>query len=281
MQIEGWKYYNHAAVPTVAPHEKPDLTPLNNGTIWRIGKRITLLARWTDNFDCGFETSWWYVIKDTPFDIAALKSKRRYEIRKGRKNFEVEKINPKDVVDDIYRCACKAFQEYPKKYRPTVTLDKVAKDIDDGGEGWVFFGARNRYGELSGYAYLIEHCRYAEFVALKTDPDEEKNGINAALVDAIMTYYNEKLSADNSFYICDGMRSTRHETHFQDYLEKYFDFRKAFCNFHIRLRFFVKVTLYILRPFKRIMNKSENRIVYNMVSLMNMVDIANEGLTDA
>ena len=25
MRIEGWKYYNHAAIPTTAPHEMPDL----------------------------------------------------------------------------------------------------------------------------------------------------------------------------------------------------------------------------------------------------------------
>lgn len=41
------------------------------------------LARWTSSFDCGHETNWWYVIKDTPFDINELKKKRRYEIRKG------------------------------------------------------------------------------------------------------------------------------------------------------------------------------------------------------
>ncbi len=35
--IEGWKYYNHAAIPTAAPHEEVNLEPLNNGSIWQIG----------------------------------------------------------------------------------------------------------------------------------------------------------------------------------------------------------------------------------------------------
>lgn len=95
--------------------------------------------------------------------------------------------------------------------------DKIAKDLDEGGEGWVFFGTRNQYGEFSGYAYLID----AEFVDLN-QIQMKKNGINATLVEAIMTYYDKKLNADNIFYICDGMRSTRRATHFQDYLEKYF-----------------------------------------------------------
>ena len=32
--IEGWKYYNHAAIPTCAPHEKPDISVIENGLVW-------------------------------------------------------------------------------------------------------------------------------------------------------------------------------------------------------------------------------------------------------
>ena len=82
MRINGWEYYNHAAVPTVAPHEEPNLQPVEDNSIWKIDGGMPLLARWTTDFDCGSETNWWYVIKDTPFDINALKSKRRYEIKR-------------------------------------------------------------------------------------------------------------------------------------------------------------------------------------------------------
>lgn len=37
MEIDGWKYYNHAAIPTTAPHEEPDLLPVKNGQVWKIG----------------------------------------------------------------------------------------------------------------------------------------------------------------------------------------------------------------------------------------------------
>ena len=37
MQVNGWKYYNHAAVPTSAPHEIPDVSPITDGSIWKIG----------------------------------------------------------------------------------------------------------------------------------------------------------------------------------------------------------------------------------------------------
>ena len=33
--IEGWRYYNHAAIPTTAPHEEPDTSSVVDGTIWK------------------------------------------------------------------------------------------------------------------------------------------------------------------------------------------------------------------------------------------------------
>ena len=69
---------------------------LNPLIINNFGTRIkkALFARWTSEFDCGYETNWWYVIKDKEFDLSALKSNYRYKINKGNKNFDVRVINP-------------------------------------------------------------------------------------------------------------------------------------------------------------------------------------------
>ncbi len=37
MKIEGWKYYNHAMMPTTIPKEMPDMHPLESGEIWNMG----------------------------------------------------------------------------------------------------------------------------------------------------------------------------------------------------------------------------------------------------
>lgn len=44
MSIKDWKYYNHAAIPTTPPHEIPDLSPIEDGTIWSdlAGEKIFL-----------------------------------------------------------------------------------------------------------------------------------------------------------------------------------------------------------------------------------------------
>lgn len=42
MKIDGWKYYNHAAIPTTAPHEEPNMIPINDGSIWKIRGGVLL-----------------------------------------------------------------------------------------------------------------------------------------------------------------------------------------------------------------------------------------------
>lgn len=37
MNIEGWRYYNHAVLPSSAPNVEVNMEPLLNSTIWKIG----------------------------------------------------------------------------------------------------------------------------------------------------------------------------------------------------------------------------------------------------
>lgn len=267
MNIEGWKYYNHAAIPACAPHETPAMDSIADGSIWRI-RGFPLFARWTSNWDCGYETNWWYVIKDEPFDISALKSKRRYEINKGNKNFEIKIINPYDCADDLYRVTIEALSAWPEKYRPKINRGKWSVE---GWEKYVIFGA---YGInkkiLEGYA-IVEDCQsYASFSVLRTNPKSEKLGINAAIVYGILQYFSKRFNG--SFYICDGERSIRHETAFQDYLEKYFELRKAYCKLNIKYRMGFGVAVRFLFPFRKIL-KGKTSIGSSIIAVLKMEEI--------
>lgn len=275
MKVKGWKYYNHAAVPTTSPHEKVDTSAIENGQVWKIGGR-PLLARWITDFDCGHETNWWYVIKDEPFDIENLKSKRRYEIKKGIKNFEVRHINPADYKDEIYKVQVAAFSAYPEKYRPTIVEEDFKKQIDKWNEYDIFGAFHKETEELVGYALLSNiNDKFVAFNVLKTNPEHEKHAVNAALVHGLMDYYKEFLSAGG--IISDGARSINHETHFQDYLEKYFCFRKAYCHLNIKYNPKVGWLIKMLYPFKRILLKVDGiRIVHLVNAVLKMEEIVRK-----
>lgn len=236
------------------------------------GGGISLLARWTTDFDCGKETNWWYVIADKPFNLQSLKAKRRYEINKGLNNFEVHKINPIDYAEDIYEVQIAAFAAYPEKYRPTVDHDSFIENVLHWQEENVYGAFHKESGKLCGYSYITIKPSFINFDVLKTIPYYEKFGLNAALVYRLVDDYNELLS--NGGFICDGERSINHETAFQDYLEKYFNFRKAYCTLNIaynpKIKWLVK-TLYL---FRKVLLKLDNiNIIHLVNALLKMEDI--------
>lgn len=111
MNIEGWNLYNHAAVPRCAPHENPDLRPIEDGSVWKEG---AWLASFTTDFDCEQPTPYWYVVKDGPFDINELTTKYRHEIRRALKKVEVRMIAASECPEDLYEVYHAAYQKYTK-----------------------------------------------------------------------------------------------------------------------------------------------------------------------
>ena len=252
MMPEGWRYYNHAAIPTCAPHETPDITPVDNGLVFRSGEGQVLFARWSSDWDLNHPTGWWYVIKDTPFDIMALKSNRRGPIRKGQKHFDVRTIDPEQYRDDLFRVTLKAYEGWPEKYRPIVTKEAFIQSIYAWNNQKVYGAFSKTDGALYGYFVMKEHEKYAAGSLLRSDPEQERFGINAAIMAGILEDMNDKFG--DGFYFSNGERAIRHETNFQDYLEKNFGFRKAYCTLNIRYRAGFGLLVKILYPFRRLFN---------------------------
>ncbi len=234
-----------------------------SGKVWGGGE--PLLARWTTDWDCGYETNWWYVIKDEPFDINSLKSKNRYYVNKGCKYFDVKLIDPRDYKEQLYNVQVAAFSAYPKKYRPTVDRDAFLSSIDEWEKCDVFGAFYKETAELEGYVLMTKnYSQYYGFAVQKTNPQYEKLQINAALVKGVMDYYEDFLSSGG--IICDGERSISHETHFQDYLEKYFGFRKAYCHLHVAYNPKIKWAVKLLYPFRKLLH------VFDMLGFVHMIN---------
>lgn len=257
----------------------PDLTPVISGDIWKM-KGSPLLARWTTDFDCGYETNWWYIIKDRPFDIKALKAKRRYEINKGIKNFDVKPIEPKKYAEELCDVQIAAYSGYPEKYRPTVDRRAFVSFVKSlkNWSGLVCVGAFSREtAKLCGYALLSkESVNYVYFKFMRTDPKWEKFGVNAALVEGVLREFDSFLA--NGGYICDGARSINHETAFQDYLEKYFEFRKAYCKLHVIYNPKLKWVIRLLFPIRGLLSKLDRiGVIHSINSVLKMEDICRNG----
>ncbi|MDD4376713.1 MAG: hypothetical protein PHH48_00975 [Eubacteriales bacterium] len=272
---EGWRYYNHAMLPSTPPHESVNMKPIEDGSIWNIEGYRPLLARWTTDFDCGYETEWWYCILDKPFDLSNIKAKRRYEINKGLKKFYVKKINPREYKEAIYNVQIEAYKAYPDKYRPNIDRNNVFCDIDSW-EVYAYYGVfKIEDNSFCGYSLINRDGKYMYYAIHKVIPQYERDGINAALVYGFLEDQKDFLSEGG--YICDGSRNIIHETGFQDYLEKYFLFRKAYCKLNIKYRFPLNLIIKITYPLKKILKKLDNnKTVHLLNGLLAMEEVANK-----
>ena len=188
-----WHYYNHALIPNTHLRDELDANELNNKHLWK-QKPKPLLARWTTDFDCGYETNWWYCIKDNKFDINSVKAKIRYYIKKGISNFDVKIIDSSKYKEELYKVQVAAFSAYPDTYRPAVEKENFLKGTSAWSEKYVVFGAfEKENGTLQGYSLCHEHDRFVELNVQKTNPAYEKLQINAALVNEICEVLQRKV----------------------------------------------------------------------------------------
>lgn len=266
MYLNGWKYYKHIIVPISPPNIEANLTLIHNEKLWKQLSPQIILARWTTEWDRDEKSNWWYVIKDTPFDLTKVKSKRRYEINKGLRNFTVKPIDPTLYKEALYSIQIDAYADYPKKYRPVVNKEIFLNEIDNWKKVGVVIGAFSKDDNcLCGYARIIEVGNdFIEFSVLKTKPAYEKKNINHAIVFEMLHYYAEFLS--HGGIISDGSRNISHETNFQEFLIKYFSFRKAYCILNVKYNAKYKLLIKVLFFFRSILKRMDHISVFHKIN---------------
>jgi hypothetical protein len=246
-----WQYYNHALLPTTAPHEEADVAALGNPETWKPkGGGHPLFARWTSHFDCGYETGWYHCILDKPFDISALKSKKRHQINLGIQNFDVRIINPNIYAEQIHNVFLSAWQTYTGTGKLSVNKNTYCSNVKNW-QGIVFGAFLKNKDELVAWMRVHRNAMYIDMISSKTIPEFERLHVNASLVYGVCEYFKDDLA--NGKYLCNGERNIYHPTNRQAYLEKYFGFRKAYSLLHLHYAPYIRPFIRILYPFRKIL----------------------------
>lgn len=278
--IKGWTYYNHALRPNVLLHEKADVSGIDNPDFWKfenfVCEKIPLFARWITDFDCGYETSWWNVILDKPFNIETLKSKRRYEIKKGDKFFYVHLLDYSENIEEIYSVYKLSLRGVPKHIQAITDSREYFENLFNDLEHSHIFGAYFKENDkLEGFAIFRKYGRYIGFNSLKVNTDAEKYNVNFALINYALDYFKEELS--NGCYIDDGARPILHTTtQFQEFLEKYFGFRKAYSHLHVKYRPGLGIIVKCLFPFRSFFKHTKNKYFQEIYGILLQEEFAND-----
>lgn len=236
-------------------------------------------AQYITAFDVEDPTEWWFTIKDDEYDLSKLKAQERRNVKIFSKYCYAKIINPIDYKNELFECYKKSFEAYPEKYRPKFfVFEKFIDSINE----WqntdiyrLYAAFSNEENLLIGFTVTERKERYVKLVSQKTNPEYEKYRSNAALVDCMLNDWNEQLKS-GEVVITNGSRSIKHETNFNAYLEKYFGFRKAYAKLHVVYRFPFGIIVKLLKPFKKIFEKSSNPFLYNIYCVLKMDSFAGK-----
>jgi hypothetical protein len=231
------------------------------------------MARYTTDFDCKFETPWYYVVRDSPIDLKELGGTNRYNINHGFKYFYVKNIdNNIENVNELYRIYKKASERYAN----FVAVDEhdFINNTMNSFETNVYYGVYYKETDLlCGYASIKEKDNVAAFNTMKLDQEYFRFGLSYVLIFSIVDVY---LTQKQFKYIHNGERSIRHDTEMQDFLIKRLGFRKAYANLHVKYKFLFNLVIKTCYPFRGVFNKLPGIVFHNIGSLLLQEKIARE-----
>ena len=233
------------------------------------GGGIPLLARWTTDWDCGHETNWWYCIKDTPVVLEDLDKQSRKNIRKGLKNCDVRMVESTRYAEQLYECYKQAWLHYKNVGEPTLKEVFIRNCDSDTLTYWAAF--EKECGKLIGYITVSEHETYAEIHTAKFYPEYQHLQVSAAMYYTVLNYYLEK---ENIQFVSSGSRNINHTTQTQDYKERTFGYRKAYCKLHIEYNPQIKWIINLAYPFRNLLKYFDGiRSAHLLNSVLKMEEI--------
>lgn len=260
-----WSLYNGALVPDAPPHIEIKLSREQAKFLLRKSKAYFL--RWPSDYDCGFETEWWYLVREKSINLDEFNTSRRKEIKKGLKKCIVKKVDAEYIAQNGYEVYISAFNSYDTFQKPTGQKEFYNNMMSRKGnpvfDFWAAFDKTD--GQIIGYFMNRLGKDFCLLSTAKFKHDFLKLGVHQALVYQLTNYYLGELGLK---YVCAGARSISHKTNSQEFLMKKLHFRKAFCKLNIIYSPLVKIIVNVLYPFRNIISKINTNIADKITVLL-------------
>ena len=265
-----WRKYQGALMWNGIPHEA---SPSQGEALRALKEQGGMFARWTSNWDCGFQTEWWYCICDNYTPIENLTAKQRYRVNKGLRLCQIVHMQKgsETLFKAIYELVKASFEDYPKAYRPNLHKETFKKRFlqlleDKNVDIWLVYSHENE-DELIGYCQCTRTESVVWLTQVKVPTKYLNMEVNAALVYKLCSFY---LKEKNYKYICDGERNIKHVTNYQDFLVRVLNFRYAYCTLNVIYQWRMKLIINLLFPFRNIIHVVRNLhpFLYNVYCVL-------------
>ncbi|WP_151943809.1 hypothetical protein [Aliarcobacter butzleri] len=256
-----WIYRQGALLPKIAPHEIINLSEIEKKDLLSISKAYFI--RYNSSFD-DVKSDFWYIIKDSFGGLDELSSKMRNQVKKGKKSYYTKIIDKNFMFEYSYIIYKESSMMYDtfENIMDELEYNNYMKCLKGEYDFWgVFEKDTDNFVAYSQNFIYDGTCFYEEIFSI---PESLKKYSSYVLFYDMNEYYLKEKSFK---YVHDGSRSLSHYTDIHEFLEKKFNFRKAFAKMEIVYRKDIKVLVKILYPFKNIIKKI-NLDIFRKVSVL-------------
>ena len=225
-----------------------------------------LMVRNTYDFDCTEQTDFWYVIKDRFGGMEELSSNERNKVRKALKSFVFTKIDVGLLEEkgwDILNATYGDYAVSDRKMDRAVFRDYLSDCKKRQYEYWGVFDQEVLVGFCTVWLWPPDCCEYG---LIGIQPEYKHN--NTYPYYGLFHSMNEHYLGERKFrYVADGARSITEHSNIQGFLMENFHFRKAYCKLEIHYKWWVKLAVKLLYPFRGVITNSRVKAILNMESM--------------
>ena len=245
------------------PHKEPQL----NKEGWKaLLKQGGLMVRNTFDFDCGETTSFWYVVKERFCGMEELSSNERNKVRKSLKTLDFKLVDPallKTVGWPILKATYLDYSVSDRKMDESLFLQYLEDCAQRSFDYWGIFDKERLIGFCAVWLWEEDCCEYG-LIGIMPEYKHNNTYPYYGLFYSLTTYYlNEKKFR----YVTDGARTITEHSSIQDFLMNNFYFRKAYCHLSVHYRWWMKLVVKILYPFRKLITIPQVKAVLNMDSM--------------
>ena len=259
--MELYSLYRKAWITTQAPHLEQKLSTQQSKNLLNRGG---LLVRNTYNFDNTENKNFWYVIKDHFGGLDELSTGNRTMVRKALKTYDIRKINKEEILQNGFPIFIAAAKKYKRKTR--ALSEKQFCDLisqHKNADFWMCFEKTTQNPVALAINRLLDNA--CEYSIIKTNPNYlDTTSPNYGLLFEMNRYY---LDERKMKYVSDGSRTVTERSQIQQFLEKRFHFRKAYCDLTIHYAAWMKPIVHVLYPCRKFIPLQNVRDLLNMESM--------------
>lgn len=261
--MQNFYLYRHAWRFDGAPHKEPQLQKKEWKSLLKNGG---LMVRNTYDFDCPETTNFWNLIKDH-FDDQELSGNTRNRVMKSLESLDFQLIDFSLVRDSGYPILKATFDDYATVDRPMnqEVFEEYLKHCQSKDyEYWGIFDKTDH--RFIGFCAnrLWENAAEYGVIGILPDYKHNKTFPYYGLFHRMNQYY---LQEKGFQYVTDGSRSITEHSNIQPFLEEKFHFRKSYCHLAVHYRWWLKLIVKLLYPFKKIITNPSIKAILNMESM--------------